>query len=86
MIFKFIGKITAPMRNNGKTSAIDDEGYKSTLNMIFLLELSFWLLTTSAAFNLEGGLRKRSGSDERTMATMVDLGWQLVFMFGAKLA
>jgi hypothetical protein len=41
---------------------------------------------TSTAFNLERGLQKRSGGDERTMTTVVELGWQLVFMFGVKLA
>jgi hypothetical protein len=32
--FKFTGKIAAPMKNNGKTSAIDYGGYRLTFDMI----------------------------------------------------
>jgi hypothetical protein len=41
MNFKFVEKVAAQMRNNGKTSAIDDEGYKSTLNLILSLRAKF---------------------------------------------
>jgi hypothetical protein len=41
MNFKFVEKVAAQMRNNGKTSVIDDEGYKSTLNLILSLRAKF---------------------------------------------
>jgi hypothetical protein len=30
----FVGKVTAPTRNNGKTSVIECGGYRSTFDMI----------------------------------------------------
>jgi hypothetical protein len=72
-------KVATPMRNNSKTLAIDYGGYRLTFNMILLLELGFWLLTTGTGFNLEGGVWKgwwrREGSGfgggARVAATML---------------
>jgi hypothetical protein len=53
------------MRNNGKTSAIDGGGYRSTFDMILSSRVRFFLLlTTDTGFNWAGGLQKSGGGDE----------------------
>jgi hypothetical protein len=53
------------MRNNRNTSAIDYEGYISTLDVILSPMVRPWLLTTGTGFNLKGGLWNRGDSGER---------------------
>jgi hypothetical protein len=62
--FKYARKVVSPTRINGKTSAIDCGGYRSTLTCFSLLWLGPWLLTASTGFNLKGGLSNRGGCGE----------------------
>jgi hypothetical protein len=52
------------MRNKGRTSVIDYEGYMSTFDMILSHMVRFWLLTTDKGFNLVGEVWNSGGGDK----------------------
>jgi hypothetical protein len=64
------------MRNNGKTSAIDCGGYRSSSTRFFFLWLGPWLLMTGTWFNLKGELRNRDGGDGGGTRVTAKLGFE----------
>jgi hypothetical protein len=57
-------KVEAPMRYNGKTSAIDCRGYRWSLDVILSVMARVLTLTTGTWCNLVGEVWNSGGSDD----------------------
>jgi hypothetical protein len=63
------------MRNNGKTSAIDCRGYRSSFDLILFPLVRFLAPHDCTWFIWVGGLQKSGGGDEGEPTTVVALEW-----------
>jgi hypothetical protein len=74
------------MRNNGKTSAIDDEGYRSTFDMILFSRVGLLASHDRHVVYLGRRTSEKWWRRRGTSMMVVELGWWLGFSFEVKLA